>query len=186
MLALIEEDADSFSQCAELYYKRRPQLVDMLEQWHRAQRLLAERHDQLRLEVGRHQNLTPFRSLISRSRSWSPKLNSPMDMLCESSSDSFDSYQSEVDDPEGEVQVESKMTEVADEDSSSDEGKLLMHEEIERLTEENKMLKAEIKVKDEEKREVIRQLSLPIGILSDDNASLRKCIKEIVRGVFSN
>ncbi|XP_010904751.1 protein NETWORKED 3C [Elaeis guineensis] len=185
MLELIEENADSFSQCAELFYKRRPQLVDMVEQLYRAQHSLAEQYDQLRSEVRRHQNPTPFYSLISRSRTSSPWLNSPMDKSCESSSNSFDSDQSEVDDPEEEVQVKSKTTEVADEDSSNDEVKL-MHDEIERLKGENEMLKVELKAKDEEKREVIRQLSLPIGILSDENASLRKCIKKIARGVFAN
>ncbi|KAG1326315.1 protein NETWORKED 3A [Cocos nucifera] len=171
MLELIEEDAGSFSQRAELYHKRRPQLVDMVEQLYRAQCSLAEQYDQLRSEVGRHRNPTPFYSLIPRSR---------MDKLRESSPDSFDSDRSEVDDPEEEVQVESKMT---DEDGSSGEVKL-MHEEIERLRGVNEMLKAELKAKDEEKREVIRQLSLPIGILTDENASLRKCIKKMVKGSF--
>ncbi|KAG1365180.1 protein NETWORKED 3A [Cocos nucifera] len=184
MLELIEEDAESFARRAELFYKRRPQLVDMVEHLYRAYRSLAEQYDQLRLEVGRHQNATPWDSLTSRSRSCSPDLNCPMDESCESSSGSFDSDQSEVDDPEQEAQVESEMTEVEYEESNDDEMKL-MNEEIERLKQENEILRAEIRAKDEEKREVIRQLSLPIGILSDQNAGLRKHIKELIR-VFLN
>ena len=51
----------------------------------------------------------------------------------------------------------SKMTEVADEKSSDDEMKL-MNEGIERLKQENKILRAEIRAKDEEKREVLSSL----------------------------
>lgn len=47
------------------------------------------------------------------------------------------------------------MIKVADEESSNDEMKL-MNEEIERLKEENDILRAEIRAKDEEKRKVIR------------------------------
>ncbi|KAL8143098.1 hypothetical protein V2J09_016130 [Rumex salicifolius] len=52
MLMIIEEDADSFSQRAEMYYKKRPQLVGMVEDFYRAHRSLAEQFDHLRHEPG--------------------------------------------------------------------------------------------------------------------------------------
>ncbi|PIA62138.1 hypothetical protein AQUCO_00200263v1 [Aquilegia coerulea] len=54
MLALIEEDGDTFAQRAEMYYKKRPELIKMLEEFHKSYQSLAERHDQhLRCESAR-------------------------------------------------------------------------------------------------------------------------------------
>ncbi|XP_024535692.1 protein NETWORKED 4B [Selaginella moellendorffii] len=47
MLVLIEGDADSFAQRAEMYYKKRPDLLKVVEQFYRGYRALAERYDQL-------------------------------------------------------------------------------------------------------------------------------------------
>ncbi|KAH7436337.1 hypothetical protein KP509_05G014900 [Ceratopteris richardii] len=51
MWVLIEEDADSFAEKAEMYYKKRPQLLQLLGELHRAYRSLAERYDHLAGEV---------------------------------------------------------------------------------------------------------------------------------------
>lgn len=45
MIKLIEEDADSFARRAEMYYKKRPELMKMVEDFYRAYRALAERYD---------------------------------------------------------------------------------------------------------------------------------------------
>ncbi|CAL0320564.1 unnamed protein product [Lupinus luteus] len=45
MIKLIEEDADSFARRAEMYYKKRPELMRMVEEFYRAYRALAERYD---------------------------------------------------------------------------------------------------------------------------------------------
>ncbi|KAL6011738.1 hypothetical protein ACLOJK_002203 [Asimina triloba] len=50
MLTLIQDDGDSFAQRAEMYYKKRPQLIKMVEDFHKSHRCLAERYDQLRSE----------------------------------------------------------------------------------------------------------------------------------------
>ncbi|KAG2401579.1 Protein NETWORKED [Vigna angularis] len=47
MSKLVEEDAGSFAERAEMYYKKRPQLVSMLEDFYRTHRSLAERYDQI-------------------------------------------------------------------------------------------------------------------------------------------
>ncbi|KAK1426666.1 hypothetical protein QVD17_15343 [Tagetes erecta] len=46
MIKLIEEDADSFARRAEMYYKKRPELMKLVEELYRAYRALAERYDQ--------------------------------------------------------------------------------------------------------------------------------------------
>ncbi|XP_030947574.1 protein NETWORKED 1D [Quercus lobata] len=45
MIKLIEEDADSFARRAEMYYKQRPELMKLVEEFYRAYRALAERYD---------------------------------------------------------------------------------------------------------------------------------------------
>ncbi|KAJ3674737.1 hypothetical protein LUZ60_005353 [Juncus effusus] len=45
MIKIIEEDADSFAKRAEMYYRRRPELMTLVEEIYRAYRALAERYD---------------------------------------------------------------------------------------------------------------------------------------------
>ncbi|XP_020092803.1 protein NETWORKED 1A-like [Ananas comosus] len=45
MIKIIEEDADSFAKRAEMYYRRRPELMSLMEEIYRAYRALAERYD---------------------------------------------------------------------------------------------------------------------------------------------
>ncbi|KAJ6797904.1 protein NETWORKED 1D-like isoform X1 [Iris pallida] len=45
MIKLIEEDADSFRKRAEMYYRKRPELMKLVEEFYRAYRALAERYD---------------------------------------------------------------------------------------------------------------------------------------------
>ncbi|KAL3649212.1 hypothetical protein CASFOL_005615 [Castilleja foliolosa] len=51
MLKLIEEDADSFSKKAELYFRKRPELISLVEEFYRIYRSLAERYDQVTGEL---------------------------------------------------------------------------------------------------------------------------------------
>lgn len=51
MLKLIEEDADSFAKKAELYFKKRPELVSLVEEFYRIYRSLAERYDHVTGEL---------------------------------------------------------------------------------------------------------------------------------------
>ncbi|KZV49783.1 hypothetical protein F511_07334 [Dorcoceras hygrometricum] len=51
MLKLIEEDGDSFAKRAEMYYKRRPELISSVEEAYKAFRALADRYDLLSKEL---------------------------------------------------------------------------------------------------------------------------------------
>ncbi|GER34506.1 kinase interacting family protein [Striga asiatica] len=51
MLKLIEEDGDSFAKRAEMYYKRRPELINSVEESYKAFRALADRYDLLSKEL---------------------------------------------------------------------------------------------------------------------------------------
>ncbi|XP_058092998.1 protein NETWORKED 3C-like [Magnolia sinica] len=50
MLTLIQDDGDSFAQRAETYYKKRPELVKLVEDFYRSYRSLAERYHRLKSE----------------------------------------------------------------------------------------------------------------------------------------
>lgn len=218
MLKLIEEDADSFAQRAEMYYKKRPELISMVEEFYRAHRSLAERYDLVKSDHGTRLLTTfgsPFMSIRQHKQE---KVISMMDQTYNSyleSSDAEEYAESEVDDPEqeGEIQIEKEFGEVEDpelvnetqvdeEIKEEDEDPvqedvtevdqepkkdsvpsevyndeiMKLREEIETLKEENERQKDQLKQKDEEKIEVIRQLSMAVGVLKDENSKLRKYI----------
>ncbi|ESQ56098.1 hypothetical protein EUTSA_v10024203mg, partial [Eutrema salsugineum] len=57
MIKLIEADADSFARRAEMYYKKRPELMKLVEELYRAYRALAERYDHTTVQL-RHAHKT--------------------------------------------------------------------------------------------------------------------------------
>ncbi|OMO77861.1 KIP1-like protein [Corchorus capsularis] len=207
MLKLIEEDADSFAQRAEMYYKKRPELISLVEDFYRAHRSLAERYDQVKSDPGTRL-VTTLGSPFSSMKYCAEKTTNVMDKAYDSYSESFeteDYAESEVDDPELEdeeteeevdnPQQEDKYetgTVIKEVDVQKENGTLLdqkvtevsrdiyndelmkLREEVERLKEENKVHKAQLMQKDEEKLEVIRQLSLAVQVLKDENMELRK------------
>jgi len=180
MLKVIEEDAYSFAQRAELYYKKRPELISMVEEFYRAHRSLAERYDQLKSDSSTRL-LTTLGSPFSSTKTRPEKLESMTDDNCSETCDpeeSDESDESEVDDPEqeDEAQDDQEMKEEEIPSRTSNDEVRKLREEIERLEAENRIQKDELVQKDEEKREVIRQLSLAVDVLKDENVRLRKCL----------
>ncbi|EOA26255.1 hypothetical protein CARUB_v10022593mg [Capsella rubella] len=51
VLKLLQEDGDSFAKRAEMYYKKRPELISFVEESYRAYRALAERYDHISTEL---------------------------------------------------------------------------------------------------------------------------------------
>lgn len=51
VVKLIEEDGDSFARRAEMYYRKRPELLNFVEESYRAYRALAERYDHISTEL---------------------------------------------------------------------------------------------------------------------------------------
>ncbi|EOA38324.1 hypothetical protein CARUB_v10009825mg, partial [Capsella rubella] len=171
MLRVIDEDADSFAARAEMYYKKRPELLAMVEEFYRSHRSLAEKYDLLRpSSVHRHGSDTHDKSSTCDVSSWSE--------ACET----HEEYaESEVDDgetkwvDEGEIDGIVEEMESSQVDYGEDNGDCeTMKEEIERLREENKVYSEMVVEKDEEKREAIRQMSLAIQMLKEENSELKK------------
>ncbi|URD84671.1 KIP1-like protein [Musa troglodytarum] len=176
MLRLVEDDADSFAKRAETYYKKRPQLVSMIEDFRRAHRSLAVRCDQLR-SGGAARRVTAALGPSQLDRSWARSISSNKGEVESRSSASESSEESEVDDPEQGGERRARET------PDADLAKLMG--EVERLKEENAALNSEIAGKDEEKRDVIRQLALSLQILKEEHAGLRMCIKDGKKGAIS-
>ncbi|KAI3449548.1 hypothetical protein Pfo_006213 [Paulownia fortunei] len=180
MLKLIEEDADSFAQRAEMYYRKRPELISMVEDFYRTHRSLAERYDQVKSESGTRL-LTPWSSPLSFTKYRLEKSLSLNDKAYDSYSEAYgpeESDESEVDDPEEEETLEDPLLSETEKVSSGTGNEELMRlrEEVERLREENKVQQEQLMQKDEEKREVIRQLSLAMDLLREENVKLRQCL----------
>lgn len=191
MLKLIEEDADSFAQRAEMYYRKRPELVNMVEDFYRSYRSLAERCDQLKSDMVN-------RALVPSGWAFPLKDHGSTDKSSEQC-ESFDLEDSEVDDPEPEEEEEEEIncfihnencpvvtvtpqgTQNTDDYGGGNENQMelmKLREEVARLKEENKNQKAEIAEMSEKKRDVIRQLCLSIEFMKEENAALRNCIRD--------
>ncbi|KAK9015628.1 hypothetical protein V6N11_006727 [Hibiscus sabdariffa] len=185
MLKLIEEDADSFAKRAEMYYKKRPELISLVQDFYRSHRLLAERYDQIKSDPGTRL-VTTLGSPFASMKCHSDKTMNFMDKIYDSSSETFDSddyAESEVDDPEHDESAE-EVEDPKQEDNYKtskeeaatnvfDDDVMKLREELAKLKDENK---AQLIQKDEEKKEVIRQLSLAVQVLKDENMELRKSI----------
>ncbi|KAL9332216.1 hypothetical protein ACSQ67_001826 [Phaseolus vulgaris] len=220
MLKLIEEDADSFAKRAEMYYKKRPELVSMVEDFYRTHRSLAERYDQVKPDTSGIGHLVTVGSPFASAKYQIEKLMCFSDNGYDTYSehcDVYESEESEVDDPKQEEEEEEeegtkfvnsctekeKALSVAVSDDElmklRDEVRRLneennahrdqikeknticeevtmLREEIGRLRDENEGLKKQLKQKDEEKIEVIRQLSLAIDVLKQENVKMRDFI----------
>ncbi|KAF8679396.1 hypothetical protein HU200_045739 [Digitaria exilis] len=195
MLKLIDQDADSFAQRAEMYYKKRPVLVDMLGDLYRTHRSLAEQYDLLKHGSGTRHTVFGLSS-CTQSRSQASSVNGKTTPRSSCSVSVYDS-ESEVDDPEEEEHEEEqielmraeimKMESLSREQQQQKEQVELIRAEIERLkeqntalqkaAEENVALKAELAGKDEEKREVIRQLASSMDMMREENLTLREHIR---------
>lgn len=125
MLKIIEEDADSFAKRAEMYYKRRPELVNLVEDFYRTYRALVERYTFLTKEI--RQNIAPALQAQLGASFDSPQ-NSPIDLNTKHGMDGFDlttissySYTGALefdDDSQSEISTKSWKGHVDEEDSS--------------------------------------------------------------------
>ncbi|QHN84669.1 protein NETWORKED 3A isoform X1 [Arachis ipaensis] len=183
MLKVIEEDADSFAKRAEMYYKKRPELLRMVEDFYRTHRSLAERYDQVRPETGiglLNSGGSPFASAKHRFE----KLLTFADdhRGYDTYSESYD-VESEVDDPEQEVEEEEEESksnhkeEVEVSYVAVNDEVIRLRDEMKRLNEENKAQKDQLKMKDSACDEVI-MLREEIERLKEENEAQREQLKQ--------
>ncbi|KAK7284707.1 hypothetical protein RJT34_19459 [Clitoria ternatea] len=163
MLKLIEEDADSFAQRAEMYYKKRPELVSMVEDFYRTHRSLAERYDQVRPDTTGIGHLLSGGSPFASAKYQIERLMSFADTGYDTYSehcDAYESEESEVDDPELEEEVEAKFYTCIKEKQVSfvaaNDEVTRLRDEIKRLNDENAAHKDQLKQKSTICEEVIK------------------------------
>ncbi|EPS72643.1 hypothetical protein M569_02114, partial [Genlisea aurea] len=161
MMKLIEEEADTFAQRAEMYYKKRPELITMVQEFYKTHRSLAEQFDHMRSESTPSRGLPTPWSSSSASSFANYRLEKSLSMI----EKGCDIYSEESDG--------GSVVENPDEEEEEDVATRL-GEMVERLREENRVQKRQLREKDEEKREVIRQLSLAMELLREENLNLRK------------
>jgi len=183
MLKVIEEDADSFAKRAEMYYKKRPELVSMVEDFYRTHRSLAERYDQVKPDTG-NGHLVLGGSPFASAKYQLEKLMSFADTGYDTYSENFDvdeSVESEVDDPEHEEKevakfhhnyTKERISSVAVNDEVT-----RLNEEIKRISEENKVHKEQLKQKDAVCDEVMK-LREEIEKLRGENVAQKEELKQ--------
>lgn len=137
-------------------------------------RSLAESFDQLiKYEYGSHL-LATWLCPLSFTRNGLRKSLSLQESVFYSFSDGCNFVEldePEVDDPEEEVVVEEE-----DSGDSHKEEWMKLREELERLREENKAQREELMQKDEEERDVIRQLSVAMNLVLEENLKMETCL----------
>jgi hypothetical protein len=183
MLKLIEEDADSFAKRAEMYYKKRPELISMVEDFYRTHRSLAERYDQVKPDTGLghiSSGVSPFASAKYQIQ----KLMSFADTGYDTYSENFDvdeSMESEVDDPEHEDKEVAKFHSYAkDEQVSSvavNEEVMKLRDEVKRVSDENEVHKEQLKQKDTICDEVMK-LREEIERLREENEAHKELLEQ--------
>lgn len=189
MLKLIEEDADSFAQRAEMYYKKRPELISMVEDFYRAHRSLAERFDLLKSDRAARVR-SPLRHSFSLPKEEyeyvfdSIKSVKSFDSFTETTYSSEECAESEVDDPDQEDEPEIDQNEREIESqfrggvASYDELMQLKYE-LSELREVNEMQKNIIKQKDDEKEELVKQLSDSIREMREEMVAVRETTEHV-------
>ncbi|XP_058740719.1 protein NETWORKED 3A [Vicia villosa] len=186
MLKLIEEDADSFAKRAEMYYKKRPELVSMVEDFYRTHRSLAERYDQVKPDTG-ISHLMSGGSPFASAKYQIEKLMSFADTGYDTYSENFDadeSVESEVDDPDQEEKEETKFSYTKEEQVLSvavavavNDEVMNLKNEIKRIKEENDIHKEQLKQKDTVCDEV-KKLREEIEKLREENETQKEQLKQ--------
>ncbi|GFZ21011.1 kinase interacting (KIP1-like) family protein [Actinidia rufa] len=160
MLTLVEEDGDSFTKRAEMYYKKRPELIEMIEDLHRSYRSLAERYDQLRSESS---------ELVAESRSLPDSFKRiqhlPIGNLM----------------PFNKIEVLEAPTLEAEKIvgfGKSEHGEIWdeLRVKVSELIQDNLHQQAELVRRNEEKRKAIKVLRARISRLMEENSSLKSCL----------
>lgn len=195
MLSIIEEDGDSFAKRAEMYYKRRPQLIQVLDELHKSYRWLAERYDQLKSEftqINRTRLFSPLKSLRQVQNAHNSDQKSLLEASTPGSTEETNSHDHNylvlTDQVSCKNSKETLFEKHCDdhemEKTSSDgfyslefrDGKILSGKEVSELVEEHLRQQAELISRNEKKREKINELNSQIRGLMDENEALKACL----------
>ncbi|WCJ26746.1 Kinase interacting (KIP1-like) family protein [Euphorbia peplus] len=169
---LIEDEGDSFTERAELFYKRRPELLNVLHQLHQSYQNLADSYDKIRCaETTRVAQLrSPFSSLRLRQMSVS-------------------SVKTEEESPHSDPQPQPQSSGLEDAITEGIEAKEAVSEteekenawedvkpKVSNLIEDHLRQQTELIRRNDEKREMIKQLRGQISRLMEENRAMKSFI----------
>ncbi|KAG4928072.1 hypothetical protein JHK85_054558 [Glycine max] len=174
MIKLIEEDADSFARRAEMYYKKRPELMKLVEEFYRAYRALAERYDHA-TGVIRQAHHTMAEAFPNQVPPLAPADDSPGEEL-RSLATELHSKAEILENTESHKQaLEDEVHKSKEENKTLNEIKLSSSLSIKNLQDEILNL-----------REIIKKLELEVGLQVDERNALQQeiyCLKDELNDV---
>ncbi|OMO97107.1 KIP1-like protein [Corchorus capsularis] len=152
---IVQDEGDSFAKRAEMYYQKRPELIQMVEDLHKSYRSLAEKYDQLRSDNVEGKELMNGKSDNSHSKSTCAEEDS--------SNKSCDeiNYNNHIEKKNG-IEQRDK----SDDDEDSHEAAML---ENEKLCKELWLEVSELTRRNDEKRETIRDLTSKANMLHEEH-----------------
>lgn len=168
-----------------MYYKKRPELLSMVEDFYRTHRLLAERYDQVKPETGNRVPKTVESSFPSFKNHQSEKFIGFEDHSYDSYSENCDveeSVESEIEDLEQEEDKENaKFVNNNEQEkvrfAAGNDGVTKMKKEFELFSEKNKAHKDQIKQKDNIGDEIVK-LREEIERLEKENRAQKNELKQ--------
>lgn len=169
MLTLIEDDGDSLAKNAKMYYRRKPKLKQMVEEFNRAYRYLAEKYDQLWSE-STHVQTSEFSSSSSNST------EVHHDKMTGTATDLSD----KGDIPRKKDGYELSRIAVGEFPACGPEQEntwLELRFQVMKLMEENLQQQAELIRRNDENRETIKELRFELERLKSENRALQSCLR---------
>nr|XP_043639714.1 protein NETWORKED 3C-like [Erigeron canadensis] len=172
MMNSIEDDGDTFAKRAEMFYKKKPSLIEAMEDLQGSYRSLAENHYQLMIRL---ENLRSFYKLNSGSPiSGNPNPIPPKFEGFDHDHDNDEDQNSDL--PcEGWVSLESKTekSKVVQMDDEFEKGWSVLSLNMMKLVTDNLEQQAELVKRNDEKREAINNLRSHVSKLAAENIELQ-------------
>ncbi|XP_062110711.1 protein NETWORKED 3A-like [Humulus lupulus] len=177
MVSILEEDGDSFAKRAEMYYQRRPQLIEVLNELHNSYRWLAEKYDQLiiRSQSQSHDHNVRPRPVIKSLRQLHQRkypLQEDNNNNNNHNADDGDMKKTRSDERFYDLEIING----GGDDDDDDAGKIWRGKEVSELTEEHLRQQDELIRRNEKKRERIKELSSQVKRLMEENGALKACL----------
>lgn len=198
MVNLIQDDGDSFVERAERFYKRRPELLKIVQDMYNSYLRLAEKYDQLRsaesIPASYFRPSPSSSSTLKLLRNTNKENTSQSQPVHKEGSDpetqasSFEQYSfhepvsykqcKTEEDKNGSNMNEGGLNQIITGGDSEENEKIWnqTRQKLSKLIEDNLKEQNELIRRNEEKREVIKQLGAQIIRLMEENRALKSCL----------
>ncbi|XVF44379.1 hypothetical protein PTKIN_Ptkin02bG0115200 [Pterospermum kingtungense] len=185
---IVQDDGDSFAKRAEMYYQKRPELIQMVEDLHKSYRSLAEKYDQLKSQVNNdtYPRLLSVNQVQGR-KNYDEGKDSKSNATAE---DHPDDHETELDDYDKRKENKN-INGIAFQRDKSDGSQAAMLEnekmwnelrfKVSELVEDNLSHQTELIRRNDEKRETIRNLCSKMNMVDIDNRDVKRKRSQLSR-----